>query len=304
MISDARTQLAPLPSPCMAAAAAAHGLDPRETKAVRVLVPTGYGLNCEAETAAAFGLLGASVELHHVSDLLAEPARIHAFDVMAFIGGFSFGDHVASGRVFANRLRFRMGDALARFVAEGKHVVGMCNGFQALVKLGLLPGPLAELGDAHDRLAPQRASVIVNERVGYRDGWVELVREPSSPCVWLRELDTLACPARHGEGRLIFGEGVEARLAAAGQICLRYVDAAGRPTQDWPANPNGSPGGAAALCDASGRVFGLMPHPEAFLYPENHPRWLAKRHAGGDELPAHGAGLRLFANGLRAALAR
>ncbi len=288
----------------IAAATAAHGLDPKSTAEVRVLIPTGYGLNCEAETAAAFGLLGARVELRHVADLLAKPEQIGEFDVLAFIGGFSFGDHVASGRVFANRLRFRLGEDLARFVDEGGLVVGMCNGFQVLVKLGLLPGPLANQGDPRDRLAPQRASVIVNERIGYRDGWVRLAREPHTRSVWLSDVTTLECPARHGEGRLVFADdALVTQLAAAGQICLRYVDREGRPTQTWPDNPNGSPGAIAGLCDESGRVFGLMPHPEAFLYPENHPRWRARRRAGG-ELAQYGAGLQLFANGLRAALAR
>jgi phosphoribosylformylglycinamidine (FGAM) synthase-like amidotransferase family enzyme len=283
------------------AATALHNLDPRQTAEVRVLIPTGYGLNCEAETAAAFGLLGARVELCHVGDLLAAPERLHEFDVLALIGGFSFGDHVASGRVFANRLRFRLGDGLARFVGERGLVIGICNGFQVLVKLGLLPGPLRQHDDANDRLAPQRASVIVNERIGYHDGWVRVASEPRSPCVWLKDIAMLQCPARHGEGRLVFAdEALEAELAAAGQICLRYVDAHGQPTQAWPDNPNGSPGGAAALCDESGRVFGLMPHPEAFLYAENHPHWLAQRRAG--QLQPFGAGLHIFANGLRAAL--
>ena len=299
MISDSR----PIDPARVAAATAAHGLDPRQSAEVRVLIPTGYGLNCEAETAAAFALLGARVEQRHVGDLLAAPEQLHDFDVLAFIGGFSFGDHVASGRVYANRLRFRLGDDLARFVADRGLVIGMCNGFQVLVKLGLLPGPIGQRGDAGDRLAPQRASVIVNERIGYRDSWVRLVREPETACVWLSGIDRLECPARHGEGRLVFADAeLEAQLAAAGQICLRYVDAQGRPTQRWPDNPNGSPGGAAALCDESGRVFGLMPHPEAFLYAENHPRWIARREAG--ESPAFGEGLRLFANGLRAALSR
>ncbi|MFV8748943.1 phosphoribosylformylglycinamidine synthase subunit PurQ [Nannocystaceae bacterium ST9] len=298
MISEARA----IDRSRVEAATAAQGLDARQTAEVRVLIPTGYGLNCEAETAAAFGLLGARVELCHVADLLAAPARLHEFDVLAFIGGFSFGDHVASGRVFANRMRFRLGDDLARFVDDRGLVIGMCNGFQVLVKLGLLPGPLRERGDASDRLAPQRASVIVNERIGYRDGWVRLVGDPSSRCVWLRELATLECPARHGEGRLVFADAaLAAELAAAHQICLRYVDEQGRPTEAWPANPNGSPEGAAGLCDASGRVLGLMPHPEAFLYPENHPNWLVRRR--NDEARSHGAGLQLFANGLRAALA-
>lgn len=299
MISEARS----IADSRIAAATALHGLDPRQTAEVRVLIPTGYGLNCEAETAAAFGLLGARVELVHVGDLLAEPERLREFDLLALIGGFSFGDHVASGRVFANRLRFRLGDGLARFVDERGLVVGICNGFQVLVKLGLLPGPLANHQDATDRLAPQRASVIVNERIGYHDGWVRLAREPTSACPWLEDIANLECPARHGEGRLVFAdEALESQLANAGQICLRYVDAEGRPTQAWPDNPNGSPGAAAALCDESGRVLGLMPHPEAFLYPENHPHWLARRRTS--EAPAFGAGLQIFANGLRAALSR
>lgn len=274
-------------------------LDARRAAEVRVLVPTGYGLNCEAETIAAFRLFGARVDSIHVADLLAAPERLREADILAFIGGFSFGDHVASGRVFANRLRFRLGDPLARYVADGGLVIGMCNGFQVLVKLGLLPGPLADRGDAADHLAPQRASVIVNERLGYFDTWVRLRVDPASPSVWLRGLDTLEAPSRHGEGRLVFADPqLEAELSAAGRVCLRYVDERGEATEAWPANPNGSPRGAAGLCDASGRVLGLMPHPEAFLYRENHPRWLAD----DAERASFGRGVRLFAGGIRAVL--
>jgi phosphoribosylformylglycinamidine (FGAM) synthase-like amidotransferase family enzyme len=297
MISEVR----PIDPSWIAAAESVFGLDPKLTAEVRVLIPTGYGLNCEAETAAAFGMLGASVELRHVADLLAAPEQLQDFDVLALVGGFSFGDHVASGRVFANRLRFRLGDRLARFVGEGGLVIGICNGFQVLVKTGLLPGPLRSHGDAIDRLAPQRASVIVNERIGYHDGWVRVAGDPRGRSVWLANISELECPARHGEGRLVFADAaLEAQLAASGQICLRYVDAEGRPTQTWPDNPNGSPGGAAALCDESGRVLGLMPHPEAFAYAENHPRWLAQRREG--QTRRFGAGLQIFANGLWAAI--
>ncbi len=300
-----------LPSSAVERAAARVEIDPQATAAVRVLVPTGYGLNCEAETASAFALLGAQVELIHVSDLLAEPGRLASVSILAFIGGFSFGDHVASGRVFANRLRYGLGAELARFVADGGLAIGMCNGFQVMTKLGLLPGhnddssegAPTEGGDSTDTaLAAQTASVIGNDRLGYRNAWVRMAIDPESPCVWTRGIETLESPSRHGEGKLVFADDALAqRLSAAHQIPLRYIDESGASTEAWPANPSGSPGGAAGLCDPSGRVFGLMPHPEAFLYPENHPRWIGKRDAGED--PGVGAGLQLFANGLRAAMA-
>jgi phosphoribosylformylglycinamidine (FGAM) synthase-like amidotransferase family enzyme len=275
-------------------------IDPKLAAEVRVLIPTGYGLNCEAETAAAFRMLGARVELLHVSELLADPTRLRGISILAFIGGFSFGDHVASGRVFANRLRFRLGDALARHVADGGLAIGMCNGFQVMAKLGLLPGPVAADDPTHT-LARQRVSVVGNERLGYRNSWVRMRCDPESPCVWTRGLDELECPARHGEGKLVFAdEQLFATLTAEHRIPLRYVDERGEVTQAWPANPNGSPAGVAALCDRSGRVFGLMPHPEAFLYRENHPRWFARE--GAAKVGEHGSGLRVFANGLRAAL--
>jgi phosphoribosylformylglycinamidine (FGAM) synthase-like amidotransferase family enzyme len=263
-----------------------------------VLVPTGYGLNCEAETRAAFELLGARVELLHAADLFEDPSRLRGCTILAFIGGFSFGDHVASGRVFANRLRARLGDALARFVADGGLAIGMCNGFQVMTKLGLLPGPL-DADDPVDRLCTQRVSVVGNERLGYRDAWVRMRCDPESPCVWTRGLDWLESPSRHGEGKLVFGEGVREQLEAEHRIPVRYVDEQGASTESWPQNPNGSPGGAAGICDRSGRVFGLMPHPEAFLYRENHPRWLVR-----PDSPSHGLGLSVFANGLRAAIKR
>jgi phosphoribosylformylglycinamidine (FGAM) synthase-like amidotransferase family enzyme len=274
------------------------GVDPVAAAAVRVLVPTGYGLNCEAETRAGFEMLGAQVEQLHVADLFEDPRRLHDCAIVAFIGGFSFGDHVASGRVFANRLRARLGDALAQFVADGGLALGMCNGFQVMTKLGLLPGPL-HADDPVDRLGMQRVSVVGNERLGYRNAWVRMKCDSESPCVWTRGLEWLESPARHGEGKLVFGEGVREQLEAEHRIPVRYVDEQGSPTESWPSNPNGSPGGIAGLCDRSGRVFGLMPHPEAFLYRENHPRWLVRGDA-----PSHGFGLAVFANGLRAAIER
>ncbi len=241
---------------------------------VRVLVPTGYGLNCEAETVAGFRAAGAHVESVHMGDLLERgAAALTDVHILVFIGGFAFGDHVSSGRVLANRLRARLGEALARHVDDGGLVLGVCNGFQTLAKLGLLPALGRGLGEP---IAQQQVSLVANERLGYRDGWVRLRVESGSPCAFTRGLAgrILECPARHGEGKLVWRDAqVAAAIREQGLVPVRYVDAAGQPTERWPDNPNGSPDGAAGLCDATGRVFGLMPHPEAFLYAENHPRW-------------------------------
>jgi phosphoribosylformylglycinamidine synthase len=259
---------------------------------VRALVLTGYGLNCEAETCAALTLVGASVVARHVADVIADPGALAGVHLLVFVGGFSFGDHIASGRVFANRLRFRMGDRLLRHVDDGGLCLGICNGFQTMTKLGLLP-----------RLEPglrQRVSLVANDRLGYWDAWVRLAVDRESPCVFTRELPpVIEMPSRHGEGKLVFEEGpLRQVLEDRHMIPVRYADASGRPTEAWPDNPDGSPGGIAGLCDPSGRVFGLMPHPEAYLYPENHPRWIAQREAG--TLPPHGLGLQLLAGGVRA----
>lgn len=266
---------------------------------VRVMVLAGYGLNCEAETAAGFRTLGARADIVHVSDLLDRPG--HPFEgvhILVFPGGFSFGDHIASGRVLANRMRYRLGDALARHVDDGGLVLGICNGFQTLAKLGLVPG----LGRSPGSLAGQQASLTHNARPGYFDGWVKLAIDPDSPCVFTRRSSgaLLEVPSRHGEGRLLLSPEVAAQVEAAKLIPVRYVDDAGLPTQRWPDNPNGSAGGMAGLCDPSGRVFALMPHPEAYLYPQSHPDWIAQADASA--LPSHGLGLGILANGVRAVL--
>ena len=267
--------------------------------AVRVIVLAGYGLNCEAETTAGFRVLGARVDIVHVGDLRAD-----TFDdahIVVFPGGFSFGDHIASGRVLANRIRARLGDRLAAFVDDGGLVLGICNGFQTIVKLGLVPAIGRRPGDP---LAPQQASVVHNDRLGYRDAWVKLAIDPRSPCVFTRGAtgEVLEVPSRHGEGKLLVADAVADAVEQGALVPLRYVDGNGQPTEAWPDNPNGSPGAVAGLCDATGRVFGLMPHPEAYIYPEHHPDWIAQRDA--DALPRWGFGLGILANGIRAVLVR
>ncbi len=255
----------------------------------RVLIITGYGLNCEAESRQAWLLAGADPELVHLNDLLAQPGRLADFAALMFIGGFSFGDHMTSGHVFAVRLRHRLREPLARFLADGRLVLGVCNGFQIMVKLGLLPGLDGEYFE-------QRVALIQNEVGHFQNFWVELRFEPLSPCVFTRGLDRMPLPIRHGEGRLYTPDrALLDRIETAGGVACRYADpATGAPAVDFPWNPNGSLNAIAGLCDPTGRVFGLMPHPEAYLYPENHPQWDRQRTTG--TLPARGLGLRLFEN--------
>lgn len=268
----------------------------RRRAEVRVLVITGLGLNCEAETEAAFRAAGASPELVHLLDLLDGTAkgRLSDYPVLAFIGGFAFGDHLGAGSVFANKIRFRLYDDLLRFVERGGLALGVCNGFQTMTRLGLLPGLDGDYRTPRATLAP-------NDRPGYRDAWVTLGFDASSPCVWTRGLDRMELPSRHGEGKFLADDDVRARLVTGRQIVCRYLGPDGSPTQEWPFNPNGSPDAVAGICDPSGRLFGLMPHPDAYLYPFHHPQWTRRKLEG--PLPAEGEGMRIFRNGVDAAAA-
>lgn len=234
----------------------------------RVLIITGYGLNCEAESVEAWKRAGAQPLPVHLNDLLRRPALMRECDALMFIGGFSYGDHMGSGHVLAHRVKHHLRDQLQEFIEAGKLVLGVCNGFQVMVKIGLLPG----LG--HEFLTPQ-AALLQNECGTFQDRWVHLVFDTRSPCVFTRGLEGMDLPVRHGEGRfLVPSASLRKTLEEKRLIPCRYADpSTGRATDRFPWNPNGSWKAAAGLCDVSGRLFGLMPHPEAFLFPENHPRW-------------------------------
>ncbi|MBW2731502.1 MAG: phosphoribosylformylglycinamidine synthase subunit PurQ [Deltaproteobacteria bacterium] len=257
-----------------------------------MIIPTGFGINCEAETAEAFRRAGGNVQPLHLNDLVQQPGLLARAQILALAGGFSFGDHLGAGRVLANRLRARLAEPLSRFVADGGLVIGICNGFQTMVRLGLLPGGLS----SNKLLAKPSASLVDNAHGRFYDGWVTLMVDPNSPCVYTRGMERLEVPVRHGEGRLIVAEQAEQHVVNKHLIPLRYADPeTGKATQRFPQNPNGSFQAAAGLCDTTGRLLGLMPHPEAFLYRENHPLW--RRSGETDE----GAGLRIFINAVEVA---
>ncbi|MDX1390665.1 MAG: phosphoribosylformylglycinamidine synthase subunit PurQ, partial [Acidobacteriota bacterium] len=262
-----------------------------------VLIITGLGLNCEAETEAAFRMVGARPERVHLLDLLdgTAPRGLSNYSIVAFVGGFAFGDHLGAGSVFANKIRWKMYDDLVGFIDRGGLALGVCNGFQTMTRLGLLPGFDGDYRTPLATLAP-------NDRLGYRDAWVRLGFEPRSSCVWTRGLTTMDLPARHGEGKFVTKSSeILERLDDGFQIAARYLGPDDRPTEAWPENPNGSPGGVAGICDPSGRLFGMMPHPDAYLYPFQHPLWSRRRIEGG--LPTEGEGLAIFRNGVDAATA-
>ncbi|MCB9556209.1 MAG: phosphoribosylformylglycinamidine synthase subunit PurQ [Deltaproteobacteria bacterium] len=252
---------------------------------VNALVPTGFGINCEAETRYALQRAGAEVETPHLNDLIDDGARLARTRILVLAGGFAFGDHLGAGRALANRLRARLGDALGRFVADGGLVLGICNGFQTMARLGLLPS---------GRVGKQQISLTTNRHSTFYDGWVKLRFDPQSPCVFTRGIEQLDLPVRHGEGRLLPAASVEQQILDQRLGVCRYVDQAGEPSERFPDNPNGSWQQLAGICDPSGRLFGLMPHPEAYLYPENHPHW---RREPGVSRPT---GQLLFVNAVEA----
>jgi len=253
-----------------------------------VLVLRAAGTNCERETAYAFERFGATSETLHVNALLAEPERLLAHHVLAVPGGSSYGDDVGAGAVFAAELGTRLADPLLRFVDEGGLVLGICNGFQVLVRLGLLPGLDAPLG---------RPEVSLTDNVShkYEDRWVRL-EIASRACVFVGDMEAPELPLAHAEGRIVCrDETVRARLRDEDRVVFRYADAAGRPTDVYPANPNGSVDAIAGLTDRTGRVLGLMPHPERALFGFHHPDW-TRRGYDGSGPPDLGPGAPLCLN--------
>ena len=241
---------------------------------VKTAIITGYGINADLELEAAFKKAGSDALRIHISELTVNPSLIDDFRILAFPGGFSFGDHLGSGKVFAYMFRKALKAKLEDFIDAGGIIIGICNGFQVLVKMGVLPN--LEGGWNNE------VSLIHNDSGVFEDSWVRVHFEPDSPCIWTKGQSDMDMPIRHGEGKFIIGSAeIRDRLEGEKLIALRYV---GR-------NPNGSELDIAGICDRTGRILGLMPHPEAFLYPENHPKWTR-------EIIMEASGLNIFKNGV------
>ncbi len=230
---------------------------------LKTLVLSGYGINCEAESKYCVENAGGVADIVHVNRLVENPKMLESYNMLFIPGGFSFGDDLGSGKVLANRIKFRIADSLLDFAKQGKLVLGVCNGFQVLVKMGLLPEP-----DFH-----QRVTLTFNDSGHFEDRWVALKANERSPCVFTKGLKTILLPVRHGEGKFVAESSETLRsLVDNEQVCLQYVDEKGG-LGGYPYNPNGSQLNIAGICDKSGRIFGTMPHPEAFNTVQNCPYW-------------------------------
>ncbi len=255
---------------------------------VKVLVLRAAGINCDVETAFAFELAGASAERIHINRLIERRELLNEFQILVFPGGFSYGDDVSAGRILANQVRHHLADAIKDFVAGGRLVLGICNGFQVLVKSGILPGASQEGAAA---LSPGCISITANDCGKFEDRWVYL--EPGTQsCAFLEKDRRLYLPIAHGEGRFTAAsdEVLEA-IKRGGHPALRYVDADGN-RGGFPVNPNGSQDDIAGLTDSTGRVLGLMPHPERYIFEYQHPRWTRGKENGGPD------GMTVFRNGV------
>lgn len=261
---------------------------------VKAIVITGNGTNCEREVATACELAGATCDIVHIAELLAGRISLDDYHFLNLAGGFLDGDDLGSAKAGANRLRSAavrnstdsLADQVHRFIADGKLVMGVCNGFQLMTKMGLLPA----IGGDYRR---QTATLTFNDGGRFEDRWCYLKVDQDSPCIFTRGLTGLYLPVRHGEGKFVVeNDEILDQIASQHLAAVKYSDEQFRTAvMDYPLNPNGSVAAIAGVCDETGRLFGLMPHPEAYTHRTHHPRWTREQ-----DLPEEGMGLWLYRN--------
>ncbi|MFH0846739.1 MAG: phosphoribosylformylglycinamidine synthase I [Chloroflexota bacterium] len=245
---------------------------------VRVLILRAPGTNCDEEAAFAFAEAGAEASLVEVGELIRREKRLPDYGILVIPGGFTYGDDISAGKVLANELRLKLGAELPGFLEGGRLILGICNGFQILAKAGVLPGT---------RETP--LTLTNNDSGRFECRWVYLKVNQSSPCVFTKDIERMSLPVAHGEGKVIALGALPST-----QTVLFYTDEKGNVTESYPENPGGSAGGIAGICDPTGRVFALMPHPERHIRATQHPHWTR-----GGESSSEGDGFRVFRNAVR-----
>ena len=245
-----------------------------------VIIFSGYGLNTEDETKAAFESVGATADIVHLNDIIAKPGILKKAQILVFGGGFAYGDHTGAGKAYGNRVREHLGKEIEKFLARDTLMLGICNGFQIITSAGFLPGAL-----------------IANDIPRYNARWVDLEVYNDSP--WLKGIMTLSVPIAHGEGKYYAPEETLQRLNAENAVALRYIEGETAQHFDMPANPNGSLENIAGITACDGRILGLMPHAERAVRFTQLPHWTLLREEfvrDGKPLPEEGPGLQLFRN--------
>jgi phosphoribosylformylglycinamidine synthase len=263
---------------------------------VKALVITGYGVNCEEETNYALNLAGADSQIIHINDLIDDPGKLKVTKILVFPGGFSYGDDTGSGKALANKIKNNIFNEIKDFIDEGNLVLGICNGFQVLVGLGLLPAIDKKYGE-------KEVALLHNKKARFECRWVK-IRSQSKKCVWTKGLAEIDIPIAHGEGNFYASSEVLETLIDNDQLVFKYIKPDGEPAAgEYPYNPNGAVSDIAAICDPTGRVLGMMPHPERAIYSLNHPTYqlnkeIAKRT--GKPIPElYQPALKIFENAVK-----
>ena len=242
-------------------------------KKVKVVVLRTAGTNCDMETVFAFQMVGADVDLIHINELIRGKKSFDSYKILAIPGGFSYGDDISAGKVFANELKYKLQEEMKKFVISGKLVIGICNGFQVLVKTGLLP----------------HSTLTFNDSGKFEDRWVYLKNVNRKNCPFTRGIDTIYLPVAHAEGKFVADKNTLNELKKKDEIVFKYVDDKGKES-GYPFNPNGSMQNIAGICNEEGNVFGMMPHPERHIIRSHPPRWTRLK------LPQIGDGVKIFKN--------
>lgn len=232
---------------------------------VNVMVLRAPGTNCDGETAYAFQQAGAEVSLCHINRLIRHEKRLSDYQILVIPGGFTYGDDISAGKVLANEIKVKLGEDTRQFVKEGGLILGICNGFQVLVKAGILP-------DINQQNTPP-LTLSTNDSGKFECRWVNLVVAKKSPCVFTRGIDNMYLPVAHGEGKVVTDMRGSREINAA----VYYTDELGCAEAGYPHNPNGSMNNIAGICDPTGRIFALMPHPERHIRFTQHPQWTRKK---------------------------
>lgn len=258
----------------------------------KVIILAGYGLNCEEETKYAFELAGAQGDIVHINDLIDGRYNLKNYQILAIPGGFAYGDDTGSGNAFANKLKNHLWEPLQEFVNKERLVIGICNGFQILANMGLVPA-------IDNQYGKREIALTHNDSARYTVRWVDLSIENDSP--WLKNISQISLPIAHGEGKFYADKKILDRLKKRKLIALQYIKGEICRYQSLPYNPSGSLDDIAAITDESGRILGLMPHPERAIFFTQLPHWpylKEKLQRGGKKIPEEGPGLQIFKNAI------